>query len=447
MSKLKETAEKLVEVARDAGADDAIAEVIDSSTDQIRFSNSMIDTSNFWREAHAHVFVVVDGRTMSSDVRDLKSAPNTVREIVRMAKLTPVNEGYGGIASGRFKYRRTRTDPRMLSLRNPARFVHDAIGSALANGAVDVGGTLFVRRASWGIASSKGALAEDGNASMDLSVRAFSQPEASGQAVCVTPTVSKMNATDVGARAADLAVRAKNPVQGEEGKMDIVMEPLMMGSMMVHSASMTSALAVELGMSMYAKKVGKRVASEDVTIIDDPSMSSMTRRTFDHEGMPTRKNIVIKDGMLKTYLHNTSTAKRFKTRSTANAGPMIASSFNTPNEPVMFHPVLKPGEWKLDEIVEDTKNGLYLNNTWYTRYQNYSTGAFSTIPRDAILLIRNGEIAGSVKNIRVSDNMLRLWKSVDAVSRNAEEIYWWEEAGPGHLPAARAKKISITRSS
>ena len=447
MSKLKETAEKLVEVARDAGADDAIAEVIDSSTDQIRFSNSMIDTSNFWREAHAHVFVVVDGRTMSSDVRDLKGAPDTVREIVRMAKLTPVNEGYKGIASGRFKYRRTRTDPRMLSLRNPARFVHDAIGSALANGAVDVGGTLFVRRARWGIASSKGALAEDGNASMDLSVRAFSQPEASGQAVCVTPTVSKMNATDVGARAADLAVKAKDPVQGEEGKMDLVMEPLMMGSMTVHSAGMTSALAVELGMSMYAKKIGKMVASEDVTIIDDPSMSSMTRRTFDHEGMPTRKNIVIKDGMLKTYLHNTSTAKRFKTRSTANAGPMIASSFNTPNEPVMFHPVLKPGEWKLDEIVEDTKNGLYLNNTWYTRYQNYSTGDFSTIPRDAILLIRNGEIAGSVKNIRVSDNMLRLWKSVDAVSRNAEEIFWWEEAGPGHLPAARAKKVKITRSS
>ena len=447
MSKLKEAAENLVEVARDAGADDAIVEVIDGSTDQIRFSNSMIDTSNFWRETHAHVFVVVDGRTMSSDVRDLKSAPDTVRETVRMAKLTPVNEGYRGIASGRFKYRRTRTDPRMLSLRNPARFVHDAIGSALANGAVDVGGTLFVRRARWGIASSKGALAEDGNASMDLSVRAFSQPEASGQAVCVTPTVSKMNATDVGARAADLAVKAKDPVQGEEGKMDLVMEPLMMGSMTVHSASMTSALAVEMGMSMYAKKIGKRVASEDVTIIDDPSMSSMTRRTFDHEGMPTRKNIVIKDGMLKTYLHNTSTAKRFKTRSTANAGPMIASGFNTPNEPVMFHPVLKPGEWKLDEIVEDTKNGLYLNNTWYTRYQNYSTGDFSTIPRDAILLIRNGEIAGSVKNIRVSDNMLRLWKSVDAVSRNAEEVYWWEEAGPGHLPAARVKKVNITRSS
>jgi PmbA protein len=447
MSRLRETAERLVQVARDAGANDAIVEVIDSSTDQIRYSNSMVDTSNFWREVHAHVFVAVAGRTVSSDIMDIKGAPGAIHELVRAAKLTPVNEGYRGIASGRFTYRRSRVDPKMLSLRNPAKYVHEAIGSALANGAVDVGGTLFVRRARRGIASSKGALAEDGNASMDLSVRAFSQPEASGQALCVTPTVSKMKAAEVGARAAELAVMAKNPVQGDEGKMDIVMEPMMIGSMLVHSASMASALSVELGMSMYAKKLGKKVASDDVTVIDDPSMSSMTRRTFDHEGMPTRKNVIIKDGILKMYLHNTSTAKRFKTRPTANAGPLVASQFSTPNDPVLFHPVLKPGEWKLDELIEDTKNGLYLNNTWYTRYQNYSTGDFSTIPRDAILLIRNGEIAGSVKNIRVSDNMLRLWKSVDAVSRNAEEIFWWDEAGPGHFPAARARKIEITRSS
>ncbi len=447
MTKLKETAARLVDVAREAGADDAIAEVIDGSTDQIRYSNSMVDTSNFWREVHAHVFVAVDGRTMSSDVRDIRGAPATVRELVRLAKMTPVNEGYKGIASGRFKYRRTRADPRMMSLRDPAKYVHDAIGSALRNGAKEVGGTLFVRRASWAIASSNGALAEDVNASMDLSVRAFTQPEASGQAVCVTPTVSRMRAADVGARAADLAVKAKDPVQGDEGKMDLVMEPLMMGSMLMHSYGMTSALAVELGMSMYAKKIGKPVASDEVTVVDDPSMSSMTRRAFDHEGMPSRRNVIVKDGVLKTYLHNTSTAKRFKTRSTANAGPMVATQFTTPNEPVMFHPVLEAGDWKVDEIIEDTRNGLYINNTWYTRFQNYSTGDFSTIPRDAILLIKDGEIRGSVKNIRVSDNMMRVWKSMNAISKSSEEIFWWDEAGPATLPTARAKGIRITRSS
>jgi PmbA protein len=114
----------------------------------------------------------------------------------------------------------------------------------------------------------------------------------------------------------------------------------------------------------------------------------------------------------------------------------------------MFHPVVSKGDHTVDELIEDVRDGFYMNNTWYTRFQNYSTGDFSTIPRDAILRIRNGEIIGSVKNIRVSDNLMRFWKNVDAVSRSSEEIYWWDEAAPpADLPAARAKKMTITRSS
>jgi PmbA protein len=115
---------------------------------------------------------------------------------------------------------------------------------------------------------------------------------------------------------------------------------------------------------------------------------------------------------------------------------------------VMFHPVVAKGDQTVDELIEDVRDGLYMNNTWYTRFQNYSTGDFSTIPRDAILQIKNGEIVGSVKNIRVSDNLMRFWKNVDAVSKSPEEIYWWDEAAPpADLPAARARKMTITRSS
>ena len=209
-----------------------------------------------------------------------------------------------------------------------------------------------------------------------------------------------------------------------------------------------SALSVELGMSMFDKKIGKKVASEQVTLADEPGMPSMTRRAFDHEGRPTRRVVVIKEGVLKTYLHSTSTAKRFKAKPTGNAGPTVATTFTTPGEPIMFHPVLETGGWTVEEMIEDTRKGLYLNNTWYTRFQNYSTGDFSTIPRDAIMLVRDGEVVGPVKNVRVSDNLLRFWKQVDAVSKNAQETYWWDEARPSSLlPAARAKGMKVTRSS
>jgi PmbA protein len=98
-------------------------------------------------------------------------------------------------------------------------------------------------------------------------------------------------------------------------------------------------------------------------------------------------------------------------------------------------------------MISDTKSGLYMNNAWYTRYQNYATGEFSTIPRDAILKIENGEIVGAVKNVRVSDNMLSLWKSIDALSRSTEEVFWWDEASPpSTLPTVRVRGMNITRS-
>jgi PmbA protein len=125
----------------------------------------------------------------------------------------------------------------------------------------------------------------------------------------------------------------------------------------------------------------------------------------------------------------------------------VPTLFTLANQPVPFHCVLVPGDWKVEEMIADTKNGLYVNNTWYTRYQNYGTGDFSTIPRDAILRIENGEITGPVKNVRVSDNMLNLWKSIDAISRDAQEVLWWEEATPPTtLPFTRARNMNITRS-
>jgi PmbA protein len=256
-----------------------------------------------------------------------------------------------------------------------------------------------------------------------------------------------MDARGTGSRAGELASKAKDPITGKEGKFDIVLEPLCLGSLVQSTSHMMSALRVEISTSMYAKKVGKKVASEEVTFVDDPTINSTSRRAFDHEGVPTRRNVLVKGGILKTYLHNTSTAKRFKTKTTASAGPLIPTAFSFAAQPIPMHPVLQTGDWTADEVIADTKNGLYLNNTWYTRYQNYATGEFSTIPRDAILLIRDGEIAGAVKNIRISDNMMNFWKSVDALSNTAEEVYWWDEAAPpSHLPVIRAKALNITRS-
>lgn len=448
MSDLKELAVHLVELARSEGAKDVVAQAVQSDTQQVRFSNSQIDAVNGWSERHVILFVAVGKHVIASDLRSPDNYDELAKRLVVQAKKAPENEGYGGIASGRFKYKAARIDRAILGLKDPSKLAHEAISAAESEGANNVGGTLFVRHQRSGIASSAGALATDESASVDLSVRAFSQPEASGHALSCSPRLSRLRPKETGAKAGRLAAMAKNPAQGDQGKSDFILEPLFIGGLINSTSNMMSAFQVDIGMSMYAKKIGKRVASEEVTILDDPVSDSMSRRAFDHEGVPCRRNTVVKDGILKNYLHNTSTAKRFKTKTTANAGPLIPTTFTTAGQPVPFHPVVVPGDWKVEDMIADTKRGLYANNTWYTRYQNYSTGEFSTIPRDAILRIENGEIVGAVKNIRVSDNMMNLWKSADAISKSSEEIFWWDEAAPpSTLPTARFRGLNVTRSS
>ncbi len=447
MTSFKDTAEEIVQKARSLGAHDVICEVIESRTNQIRYSSNRIDASNMWREHHAVLFVAIGKRNFATDLRDISCALDAVPDAVQAAKIAPENKNYRGIPSGRFKYKRIPVDKQITDLRSPAKFVYDAISGAESEGAIEVGGTFFARYHRTGIASSGGAYADDESASVELSVRAFSGPEASGHAICCVPRLAKMDAKGTGIRAGTLAESAKNPIQGDVGKTDIIVEPLLLGSLTHSTSEMMSAFAVDIGMSMFAKRLGKKVMSDEVTFVDDPTVVSISRRSFDHEGRPTKRNVMIKDGVLKTYLHNTSTAKRFKAKPTGNMGPLIQTSFNFPGQPTPFHPIVEPGDWKLDELIADTESGLYLNNAWYTRFQSYSKGDFSTIPRDAILQIKDGEIVGSVKNIRVSDNMLNLWKNVDGITKTAQEVFWWDEAAPpSTLPSLRMRNANITRS-
>jgi len=218
----------------------------------------------------------------------------------------------------------------------------------------------------------------------------------------------------------------------------VLFDPLIFGSLTDQVGGRLSAWAVLAGLSPFGKKIGKRVASPQVTLYDDGSADSIARKRFDAEGVPTRRNLLVNKGILKTYLHNTSTAKKFKTKTTGNAG-LVA-----PDSHAVF---VKPGDRSRDEIFSEVKDGLWLTNTWYTRYQSYVTGDLSTIPRDGIFHIRNGEVVEAWKDIRVTDNLLHMMKNIVALGDEPEQMMWWGEVSvPNFVPYALIKDVGITTS-
>ena len=77
---------------------------------------------------------------------------------------------------------------------------------------------------------------------------------------------------------------------------------------------------------------------------------------------------------------------------------------------------------------------------------HYKNGIFSTVPRDGVFRIHNGEIAGSVSGIRISDSVTGILNNISGVSSETKNTKWWEEIQPSIMPYVMVDSVNISRS-
>jgi PmbA protein len=440
MSEILGKTEEIVKTGKALGADEVIAQTVFGRYRQTRFSNNQVDTSVSWNDYSTGVALSWKKRFVATQIFNFQNVNETVKRLFQLAKVSKENPQWGGLAKGKFHYKKSEADKNVENLENPVELVREALAAAKkeVGPKLNAGGVLFTKFEEVYQVSSEGPIGQDQRSAIELSIRAFSQPEASGHGVECSSTLKGFNAARAGKKAGEIAKTAKNPKPGVEGRYDIIFDPLFIASMLGWWGYMTSAYQVMIQQSIFVDKLGKKVASDQVTLRDVPAPYSLANRVFDDEGVPVRENVLISKGMLKTYLHNTSTAKIFKTETTANAGLVSPTPWNLE---------LDAGDMTTDEMFNEVKHGLYLTNTWYTRFQNYATGDFSTIPRDGSFLIENGDIHQSWKDIRLSDNASRMLSNVVGITKERQHIHWWglDTDLPALAPYVLMKNVQITR--
>jgi len=439
MSEILAKTEEIVKKGRTLGADEVIARTTFGRYRQTRFSNNQIDIGVAWNDYVTDIALSWKKRVVSTQIRNFQNIDQSVKSLFELAKASKENPMYGGFAKGTFSYQKSKADKNIERLENPAEYVFEALDAARKEAGPDAnaGGVLFTSLEDVYLVSSEGPIGEDSRSAVELSIRVFSQREASGHGVECSSTLKGFDPSRAGRKAGEIARLAKNPKAGAEGRYDIVFDPLFAGSLLGMWGSMTSAYAVMIQMSVFVNKLGQKVASDIVTLRDVPASYSLANRVFDDEGVPVKENILISKGVLKTYLHNTSTAKIFKTETTGNAGLIMPMAWNIE---------LDAGNMSSEEMFSEVKRGLYLTNTWYTRFQNYATGDFSTIPRDGMFLIEEGEIKESWKDIRLSDNVVKMLNNIVGISKDRQHVHWWGADGPPSLsPYILMRDVQITR--
>ena len=439
MSEALAKTEAIVKKGKTLGADEVIAKTTFGRFRQTRFSNNQIDITVAWNDYVTDVALAWNKRLVATQIQNFQNSEKIMENLFKLAKVSKENPAYGGIAKGKFKYLKPTADKKLQELENPSEYVLEAIDAAEkeAGTEINAGGILFTKYEDVYLASSEGPMGQDARSAIELSIRAFSQIDASGHGVECCSALKDFKPSRAGEKAGKIAKLAKNPKQGKEDKYEIIFDPLFVGSMLGTWGGMASAYSVMIQLSVFVNKLGQKVASEIVTLRDKPATYSVNNRIFDDEGFPVQENVFIEHGILKKYLHNTSTAKIFKSETTGNAGLV---------QPTPWNIEMDAGNIGKDELFSQVKRALYLTNTWYTRFQNYVTGDFSTIPRDGIFLIEQGEIKESWKDLRLSDNALRILNQIAGISKERQHVHWWLEADPPSLsPYVLAKDIQMTR--
>jgi len=432
--------EEIVKKAKAFGADEVVAKTTFGKYRQTRFSNNQIDTTVAWNDYIIDVSLAWEKRVVATQINDFQEIDAKINRLLKLAKASKENPAFGGYAKGSFRYAKSMADKRLPDLEDPSRHIFEAIDAAQeeAGSQIESGGILFTGFEDVYLVSSEGPIGVDSRSGVELSIRVFSEREASGHGVECSSTLTGFEPSRAGAKAGEVARMARSPEAGEEGVYDVVFDPLIFGSMLDVWADMVSAFSVMIQSSIFVDKLGQRVAPEIVTLKDNPAAYSLANRVFDDEGVPTKETVFIDRGILKTYLHNTSTAKIFKTETTGNAGLPFPEAWNVE---------MDLGDVSRDDLFKEVKRGLYLTNTWYTRFQNPVKGDFSTVPRDGIFLIEDGEVKQSLRDLRISDNALSILNNIVAISKERQHVHWWGEAEtPSLSPYVLVKNVHMTKS-
>ena len=427
------------------GADDAVLNLSSDESLLVKFSNSAISNVKRWDLTMLSVFASFGKRIVVTTVRDVskKGLKAAAGHLGHAAKHLVPNGSYRGIADGPFTYKSVPRlfDQKIADRDHAEEFSLSAVGdifdAAKARGVGRIAGVLETGKSSTLLMTTGHVREVDSGTRAYLSVRALKSKSATGHMAGCSRMLSSLDVEGITEKAMDIATQAVRPRLLAQGTYDVVFESLPFADMLNHLALGCSVFYVEAGLSCLKDRLGTRVASPLLTLADHGRLpDGYGSSSFDEEGVPSQRTVLVKDGVLRSYLHNTSTARRYGTKSTGSAG-LIA--------PGVSNIEVVPGKHSLDGLFSHVKTGVYITNLWYTRFNNYAAGDFSTMPRDGMFLIKNGRLSHPVRGVRVSDNLLRMMGSVTALGKETPQLRSWEVEKPTLAPAAVVRGVPLTR--
>jgi PmbA protein len=218
----------------------------------------------------------------------------------------------------------------------------------------------------------------------------------------------------VGRTAAERALRRLGARKVPTQQVQVVFDPDMAASLLRTICGAVSGSAIYRSASFLTGKLGEKVASGDLTIVDDGRMAGkLGSRPFDGEGLPTRRTAIIREGVLASYLLDTYTGRKLGMASTGNASRSLGQLPTV--APTNCHIV--PGPYSPEQIIRSVDRGLYVTEMIGFGV-NLVTGDYS---RGAVgIWIENGELTYPVEEITIAGNLKDMLQQIEMIGDDLE---------------------------
>ncbi|MBP7891995.1 MAG: TldD/PmbA family protein [Firmicutes bacterium] len=430
------------------GADEAEAVLMLETDSLTRFANSEIHQNTAVDDATLFVRAVSGTRAGWASTNQIThdAAQAAALRAVQMARVQPETPDASGLADPA-EYEEAEGYDERTSAFTPAdraQAVSRIVRQADVHG-LNASGSLRTRVTEVAVANSRGVRAWTRGTDASLItvvMTGFESDAGSGYAEAASRRVGDLDFEALGATAVRKCLAARHPGDVEPGEYVVVMEPSAVATTLQMLAYMgMNGISFIEGRSYASGRLGTKVTSGMVTIVDDWRDPDTSPLPFDFEGVPRQRVTLIEQGMASGMIYDRSAAARANTRSTGHAVPGGGMPGGYP-----LHLVMDGGDSSIEEMVAGTERGIYITRFNYANPVHPVKTIFTGMTKDGTFMIEDGRIGRPLRNLRFTDSILDgLFAGVADVSRATRLLPTGNGTSIYRAPAIRAR-LKITGS-
>jgi PmbA protein len=261
-------------------------------------------------------------------------------------------------------------------------------------------------------------------------------------------TLSEFSSEQIGIDAKNMCTNSINPKKIDSDTYSIIFEPYSVGEILSFVvASNFNFKTFKEKKSCFSNKYKEKISMEEFNLTDNPHIpEGIGTKSIDSEGIKTEKSELIENGVFTNVFSNLYDSYKEGEKESSGNAIRIGSPMGNSAEPIPVSAphnlIVTPGKSKQEDMIKDTKQGILIGRLWYTYAVNPIKGDFSCTARSGIQIIKNGEIVGPGKSVRIVHNLPKLLNNISDIGNDQRQVIQWASL-PSITPSIKVENIAV----